>query len=79
MSLKLKQGQTWKCGEKFIRIVKLERLEVGYKSAASPNLTGGSHHQTSKKDFCRMLKGGTLITPKSPEKNSAAPEVHSEI
>ena len=73
MSLKLKQGQTWKCGEQFVRIVKLERLKVGYKSAASPNLTGGSHHQTSKKDFCRLLKGATLLESKSPVKISASP------
>ena len=72
MPLKLKQSQTWKCGDKFIRIVKLERLEVGYKSATAPNLTGGSHHQTSKKDFCRMLKGATLLEEKNPEKISDA-------
>ena len=67
MPLKLKQSQTWKCGDKYVRIVKLERLEVGYKSAAAPNFTGGSHHQTSKKDFCRMLKGATLLAAKAPE------------
>ena len=72
MPLKLKQSQTWKCGDKYIRIVKLERLEVGYKSAAAPNFTGGSHHQTSKKDFCRMLKGATLLEEKTPEKISDA-------
>jgi hypothetical protein len=60
--MKLQQGQTWKCGEEFVRIVKLERLEVGYKSFKSLQGDAGKHGQTSKKDFCRMLKGATLLT-----------------
>ena len=31
MTLKLQQGQVWKRGDEFIRIVHLARLEVGYK------------------------------------------------
>jgi hypothetical protein len=61
-SLKLQQGQTWKCGEEFVRIVHLERLEVGYKSFKSLQTSAGQHKRTSKKDFCRMLKGATLLT-----------------
>ena len=30
MALKLQQGQVWKHGAEFIRIVHLARLEVGY-------------------------------------------------
>ena len=60
--MKLQQGQTWKCGEEYVRIVKLERLEVGYKSFKSLKSSEGKHGTTSKKDFCRMLKGATLLT-----------------
>ena len=60
--MKLKQGQTWQCGDNFVRIVRLERLEVGYKSFKSLKSLAGTHHETSKKDFCRMLKGATLLT-----------------
>jgi hypothetical protein len=60
--MKLVQGQTWKCGENFVRIVHLERLEVGYKSFKSLANSEGQHQVTSKKDFCRMLKGATLLT-----------------
>ncbi len=61
--MKLQQGQVWKCGDKYVRIVHLERLEVGYKSALDPKFSDGQHEHTSKKDFCRMLKGATLISP----------------
>jgi len=60
--MKLQQGQTWKCGEQFVRIVQLERLEVGYKTFKSLKGDAGQHGHTSKKDFCRMLKGATLLT-----------------
>ncbi len=71
--MKLQQGQVWKCGAEFVRIVQLERLEVGYKSGADLKFTDGQHRRTSKKDFCRLLKGATLVAPLLPEKTSPAP------
>ena len=62
-SVKLQQGQIWKCGEEYVRIVHLERLEVGYKSAPNLEFSNGKHQHTSKKDFCRLLKGATLVSP----------------
>ena len=64
--MKLQQGQIWQCGDEFVRIVHLERLEVGYKSATDIKFTDGKHKHTSKKDFCRLLKGATLVAPKAP-------------
>jgi hypothetical protein len=61
----LKQGQTWKCGDAFVRIVDLQRLEVGYKTFKSLKSNIGTHQRTSKKDFCRMLKGATLLSGKA--------------
>ena len=72
--MKLRQGQVWKSGAEYVRIVQLERLEVGYKSAANLKFTGGTHRHTSKKDFCRLLKGATLIFPK-PTQPSEISEV----
>ena len=60
--MKLQQSQIWKQGDQFIRIVKLERLAVEYKTMTSANTKKGTHHQTSKKDFCRLLKGAKLLT-----------------
>jgi hypothetical protein len=59
--MKLCQGQVWKQGREYIRIVKLERLVVAYKSMVSLNTREGSLVQTSKKDFCRLLKGAHLL------------------
>ena len=73
MSLKLRQGQVWQHGDEFIRIVQLERLEVGYKILKSLKSTAGEHRKTSKKDFCRLLKSATLLEPKAPVKVSAPP------
>jgi hypothetical protein len=60
--VKLQQGQVWKCGDEYVRIVHLERLEVGYKSASNLKFSDGKHQHTSKKDFCRLLKGATLVS-----------------
>jgi len=68
MALKLRQGQVWKHANEFIRIVRLERLEVGYKTFKTlKNLHSGEgkHQHTSKKDFCRLLKECRLLTQKT--------------
>ncbi len=65
--MKLHQGQVWKCGSEYVRIVHLERLEVGYKSATNLKFTDGKHQHTSKKDFCRLLKGATLLPAKAAQ------------
>jgi len=69
--MKLCQGQVWKQGKEYIRIVRLERLEVEYKSLPSPTSKEGTRQTTSKKDFCRLLKQARLLAPaKNP--NSVA-------
>jgi hypothetical protein len=64
MGLKLQQGQVWKHGKEFVRIVHLARLEVGYKVMKDLKSGEGAHHHTSKKDFCRLLKSATLLRSK---------------
>jgi hypothetical protein len=59
--MKLCQGQVWKADRKYIRIVRLERLEVEYKSLANLGAKEGTRHVTSKKDFCRLLKQARLL------------------
>ena len=53
--------------------VRLERLEVEYKSHPSLTSKAGTKVVTSKKDFCRLLKGAQLLTAgkKSPAINEA--------
>ena len=59
ITIKLRQGQIWQSGEAFLRIVRLERLEVEYKSTITPTAKKGTHHKVSKKGFCRLLKKAT--------------------
>ena len=61
MTMKLQQGQVWKQGGEYIRIVRLERLEVEYKSMPRLNTKEGKKMVTSKKDFCRLLKQARLL------------------
>lgn len=61
--MKLAQSQVWKKDGQFIRIVRLERLEVEYKSHPSLASKAGTKVVTSKKDFCRLLKGAHLLQP----------------
>jgi len=68
--MKLCQGQVWKKDKEYIRIVRLERLEVEYKSMESLAAKSGAKIVTSKKDFCRLLKGAHLLS--SHKKNSPA-------
>ena len=62
-AMKLCQGQVWKQGGEYIRIVRLERLEVEYKSMTSLAGKDGTKIVTSKKDFCRLLKGAHQLQP----------------
>ena len=73
MGPKLQQGQVWKHGDQFIRIVHLERLQVGYKVLKDLRSDAGTHHRTSKKEFCRLLKSATLLMPETPAKSSPPP------
>ena len=61
MALKLRQGQIWKHGNEYIRIVHLERLQVAYKVLENLHSGKGEHRHTSKKDFCRLLKECRLL------------------
>ena len=58
----LAQNQVYKQGEQYYRIVRLQRLKVHYKSVTNLLTREGEHHHTSKKDFCRLIKGATLLT-----------------
>ncbi len=60
--MKLGQNQVYKQGEEYLRIVQLERLEVRYKTVINLLTGEGEHHHVSKKEFCRLIKGATLLT-----------------
>jgi len=70
--MKLCQGQVWKQGKEYIRIVRLERLEVEYKSMTNLGNKEGTMHVTSKKDFCRLLKSAHQLQPATTPNSPAA-------
>jgi hypothetical protein len=76
--MKLCQGQVWKQGKEYIRIVRLERLEVEYKSLTSPTSKEGTKHVTSKKDFCRLLKQARLLQLTKPPRPIALAQAPSQ-
>ncbi len=59
--VKLLQGQIWRSSEGYVRVVNLERLKVGYKKISNMESGEGTHHEATKKEFCRLLKGATLV------------------
>ena len=63
LSMRLQQNQTWQQGDQYIRIVKLERKAVEYTILKDILDFGAPHAFASKKDFCRLLKGATLMPP----------------
>ncbi len=71
--MKLQQGQLWRTSEGLVRVVELERLRVGYKRISDLQAGAGTHHEATKKEFCRLLKGATLIEVTPPPAPSPAP------
>ena len=61
--MKLQQGQVWKVGDDYLRIVHLERLEVKYKQMRDLVSRTGPHHHVTKKEFCRLIKNAELCAP----------------
>jgi hypothetical protein len=61
--MKLQQNQVWKKGAEFIRITRLERHEVAYKTMVDLATKEGEHHLLTKKEFCRLLHGAKLQEP----------------
>ncbi|HEX7862859.1 MAG TPA: hypothetical protein VF773_21180 [Verrucomicrobiae bacterium] len=59
--MKLQQGQVWKAGDEYLRIVELHRLEVKYKAIKDLATREGTHHHVTKKQFCRLIKDASLL------------------
>jgi len=75
MTIKLRQGQIWQAGEEYLRIVRLERLKVEYKSTLRPTAKKGTHHEVGKKEFCRLIKKAVLLpAAENPPPLPVAPE-----
>lgn len=61
--MRIYQDEIYQKGAKFIRIVKLDRYEVEYKTMIGDPKGEGVVTVASKKEFCRLLKGMILLAP----------------
>ncbi|MCK5804072.1 MAG: hypothetical protein KAI66_14650 [Lentisphaeria bacterium] len=61
--MRLHQNQIWKKDDQYICIVVLERMRVEYKTMEDLTAKEGKHQQATKKEFCRLLKGASLVSP----------------
>ena len=69
--MKLAQGQIWKQGDDYLRIVKWARMSIVYKLMKDPLTKIGTLHQVTKKEFCRLIKGAELLNPAKPATDQA--------
>jgi hypothetical protein len=69
--MRIYQDEIYQKGAKFIRIVKLDRHEVEYKTMDGDPKGNGTVAVATKKDFCRLLKGMTLLKPVKKEEPEA--------
>jgi len=65
--MRLFQDQVYQKGEQFIRIVRLDRYEVEYKTTTGSVKSEGTQTILAKKPFCRLLKGMILVVPEKKE------------
>ena len=65
--MRLFQDQVYQKGDRFIRIVRLDRYEVEYKDTTGSVKGEGTLAVLQKKPFCRLLKGMTLVPPVKKE------------
>lgn len=63
----LEQGQVWKKGDDYFRIVTWERLAIEYKAMKDLDSKEGTLHKVTKKEFCRLIKGAVLQAPEAPD------------
>lgn len=61
--MRIYQDEIYQKGEKYIRIVRLDRYEVEYKTMNGDPKGEGVVAVAAKKEFCRLLKGMTLVPP----------------
>lgn len=77
--MKLEQGQIWKQGDDYLRIVEWARLSIEYKLMKNPTTKEGTLHKVTKKEFCRLLKGAELMKPEAPTLEAEPEEDQSLI
>lgn len=76
--MKLEQGQIWKKGDEYLRIVEWARFSIEYKAMKDPTTKVGTLHRVTKKEFCRLLKGAVLQLPEKLPETEISPAASPE-
>lgn len=72
--MRIYQDEVYQKGEKSIRIIRLDRYEVEFKTTHGDPKGEGPVTVMVKKEFCRLLKGMTLRVPiKKVDDSTEAP------
>ena len=66
-AMRLYQDEIYQKGAKYVRIIKLDRYEVEFKTMEGNPKGEGTVAVMPKKEFCRLLKGMTLVVPVKKE------------
>ncbi len=61
--MRIFQDQIYQKGDRFVRVVRLDRYEVEFKTTQGSPKGEGMQQVFTKKEFCRHLKGMTLVVP----------------
>lgn len=61
--MRLQQGQIWKKGDDYYRIVQWARHAIEYKHMTDLETKEGTFHEVPKKEFCRLIKRAELLEP----------------
>lgn len=61
--MRLFQDQIYQKADRFVRIVRLDRYQVEFKTTLGGPKGEGETAVLAKKEFCRLIKGMTLIAP----------------
>ncbi len=61
--MRIYQDEIYQKGDRFIRIMRLDRYEVEFRTTQGDPKGEGPEQVYKKKEFCRLLKGMTLVTP----------------
>ena len=61
--MRIFQDQLYQKGEQFVRLMRVERHEVEFKTTQGDPKGDGETQILPKKDFCRLIRGMNLVIP----------------
>ncbi len=65
--MRIFQDQIYQKGDRYVRVVRVNRYEVEFKTTQNSPKAEGTQQVFAKKEFCRLLKGMTLMVPVKEE------------